>query len=69
MIIIITCHNRALRDCGLWHQSVATPACRALETETTVQQPHGVSTSGIRAGLASGLQGGVSSVFTLVTGR
>jgi len=30
-------HNRALCDSGLWRQSVATAAYRALETETTVR--------------------------------
>jgi len=35
-IIDCTSHNHASHDCGLWHQSVATAAYRALETETTV---------------------------------
>ena len=48
---------------------VATTACRALETETAVRQPHRVSPSGIRAGVAGGLLVGVASVFTLVTGH
>jgi len=34
---------------------VATTAYRALETETSVQQPHRVSPSGILAGLAGSL--------------
>ena len=48
---------------------IATTAYRALETETSVRQPHRVSPSGIRAGLAGGLLVAVASMLTLVTER
>ena len=36
-VFCVTRHNHVSCDCGLWPQSVATAAYRALETETTVR--------------------------------